>query len=67
MRPAVGQGARSVSFRSVLRPCTVPRVRPSLNEVLSMLWIDYAQEEPERLSPKARDLRTELLDRLRAT
>ncbi|MCY4215055.1 MAG: hypothetical protein OXF68_15715 [Gammaproteobacteria bacterium] len=37
-----------------------------LHEVLSMLWVDYAQEEPKRLSPKARDLRAELLSRLRA-
>ena len=44
-----------------------PQLLQELNEVLSMLWIDYAQEEPERLSPKAQDLRTELLDRLRAT
>lgn len=43
-----------------------PQLLQELNEVLSMLWIDYAQEEPERLSPKARDLRAELLDRLRA-
>ena len=42
-----------------------PQLIRELNEVLSMLWIDYAQEEPERLSPKARDLRAELLDRLR--
>ena len=44
-----------------------PQLLLELNEVLSMLWIDYAQEEPERLSPKARDLRTELLNRLQAT
>ena len=43
-----------------------PQLLQELNEVLSMLWIDYAQEEPERLSPKARELRIELLDRLRA-
>lgn len=43
-----------------------PQLLLELNDVLSMLWIDYAQEEPERLSPKARDLRAELLDRLRA-
>ena len=33
-----------------------PQLLQELNEVLSMLWIDYAQEEPERFSPKARDL-----------
>ena len=43
-----------------------PQLLQELNEVLSMLWIDYAQEEPDRLSPKAQDLRAELLDRLRA-
>ena len=43
-----------------------PKLLQELNEVLSMLWIDYAQEEPEGLSPKARDLRAELLGRLRA-
>ena len=43
-----------------------PQLLQELNEVLSMLWIDYAQEQPDRLSPKAQDLRTELRDRLRA-
>lgn len=43
-----------------------PQLLQELNEVLSMLWIDYAQEEPEQLSPSARELRTELSDRLRA-
>ena len=43
-----------------------PQLLHELNEVLSMLWIDYAQEEPERLSPKAQNLRTQLLQRLRA-
>ena len=43
-----------------------PQLLQELNEVLSMLWIDYAQEEPDRLSPKAQDLRAELLNRLRA-
>lgn len=38
---------------------------PELREVLSMLWSDYAQEEPQRLSPKSCELRAELLDRLR--
>ena len=42
-----------------------PQLLHELNEVLSMLWSDYAQEEPQRLSPKARELRTELLHRLR--
>ena len=43
-----------------------PELLRELHEVLTILWIDYAQEEPERLSPKARDLRTELLHRLQA-
>ena len=42
-----------------------PQLLLELSEVLSMLWTDYAQEEPRRLSPKARRLRTELLGRLR--
>ena len=44
-----------------------PQLLQELNEVLAMLWIDYAQEQPERLSPEAQNLRIELLERLRAT
>ncbi len=43
-----------------------PKLLRELNEVLSMLWLDYAQEEPDRLSPRARNLRAELLARLQA-
>ena len=53
-------------FEIALSADSRPQLLRDLNEVLSMLWIDYAQEEPERLSPKARDLRAELLDRFRA-
>ncbi len=38
-----------------------------LNEALSMLWIEYGEESPDRLSPKARRLRTDLRKRLTAT
>lgn len=37
-----------------------------LQEALSMLWIEYGDESPERLSPKARRLRSDLRKRLRA-
>ena len=37
-----------------------------LQEALSMLWIEYAEESPDRLSPKARRLRTDLRKRLTA-
>lgn len=37
-----------------------------LNEALSMLWIEYGEESPDRLSPKARRLRTDLRKRLTA-
>ena len=37
-----------------------------LQEALSMLWIEYGEESPERLSPKARRLRTDLRKRLTA-
>ena len=35
-----------------------------LHEALSMLWIEYGQEAPDRLSPKARGLHTRLRKRL---
>ena len=53
-------------FEITLSAKSCPELLRELHEVLSMLWVDYAQEEPERLSPKARDLRSELLHRLRA-
>ena len=37
-----------------------------LQEALSMLWFEYGEESPERLSPKARRLRTALRRRLTA-
>lgn len=37
-----------------------------LQEALSMLWIEYGEESPDRLSPKARRLRTVLRKRLTA-
>ena len=37
-----------------------------LQEALSMLWIEYGEESPDRLSPKARQLRNELRKRLTA-
>ena len=37
-----------------------------LHEALSMLWIEYGKESPDRLSPKARRLRTDLRKRLTA-
>ena len=36
-----------------------------LHEALSMLWIEYGEESPDRLSLKARVLRTRLRERLR--
>ena len=53
-------------FEITLSANSRPELLRELHEVLTMLWIDYAQEEPERLSPKAQDLRTELLHRLQA-
>ena len=35
----------------------------ALTETLEMLWTEYAQENPETLSRKARELRRDLLDR----
>ena len=37
-----------------------------LQEALSMLWIEYGEESPDRLSPKAQRLRTDLRKRLTA-
>ena len=37
-----------------------------LHEALSMLWIEYGEESPDRLSPKARRLRADLRKRLTA-
>ena len=37
-----------------------------LHEALSMLWIEYGEESPDRLSPKARRLRADLRERLTA-
>ena len=37
----------------------------ALNSTLDMLWNEYAQEHPERLSGDARRLRLALLDRIR--
>ena len=37
----------------------------SLDSTLDMLWEEYAQERPERLSADARKLRLALLDRIR--
>ena len=37
-----------------------------LQEALSMLWIEYGEESPDRLSPKALRLRTDLRERLTA-
>ena len=36
-----------------------------LMEEFTMLWEEYAQEDPNKLSPKAKRLRTYLLDRLK--
>lgn len=37
-----------------------------MQEALSMLWIEYGEESPDRLSPKAQRLHTELRKRLTA-
>jgi len=41
-------------------------LRHELQEALSMLWIEYGEESPDRLSPKARRLRDDLRKRLTA-
>ena len=43
-----------------------PLLLEELNEALSMLWLEYADEQPEVLSAKARRLRAKLRERLRA-
>ena len=43
-----------------------PDLHHELQEALSMLWIEYGEESPDRLSPKARRLRTDLRKRLTA-
>lgn len=43
-----------------------PGLLRELDEALAMLRVEYATEQPDRLSPKARELRNELLARLRA-
>lgn len=42
-----------------------PELHQELHEALSMLWIEYGEESPSRLSPKARKLRKSLRDRIR--
>ena len=43
-----------------------PQLIRDLDEELSMLWLEYAEESLDRLSPKARSLRVQLLGRLRS-
>ena len=43
-----------------------PDLDDELREALSMLWIEYGEESPERLSPKAQRLRSDLRKRLTA-
>ena len=43
-----------------------PELDAELQEVLSMLWIEYGQESPDRLSPEAQRLHTDLRKRLTA-
>ena len=38
-----------------------------VHEALAMLWTEYAQERPEKLSPKAKALRAEVRARLAPT
>ena len=42
-----------------------PELEEALDSTLDMLWNEYAQEHPERLSGDARRLRLALLDRIR--
>ena len=44
-----------------------PELEEALDSTLDMLWEEYAQERPERLSGDARRLRFALLDRIRRT
>lgn len=47
--------------------CSRSDLHHELQEALSILWIEYGEESPERLSRKARRLRTDLRKRLTAT
>ena len=42
-----------------------PDLEDALDDSLVMLWTEYAQEQPSRLSPKAQELRSQLLGRFR--
>ena len=42
-----------------------PELEDALDESLVMLWTEYAQEHPSRLSPKAQELRKKLLEMFR--
>lgn len=44
-----------------------PELEEALDSTLDILWEEYAQERPERLSGDARELRLGLLDRIRRT
>ena len=46
--------------------CSRSDLHHELHEALSMLWIEYGEESPNRLSPKARRLRIDLRKRLTA-
>ncbi len=46
---------------------TRPQLKDDLDDSLAMLWAEYAQEDRSRLSPKAQDLRNEILGRFRET
>ena len=46
--------------------CSRSDLHHELQEALSMLWIEYAEESPEQLSSKARRLRIDLRKRLTA-
>ena len=42
-----------------------PELESALYETLAMLWNEYAQEQPQRLSPRAQQMREELRSRIR--
>ncbi len=46
--------------------CSRSDLHQELHEAVSMLWIEYGQESPDRLSPKAQRLRHLLRNRLKA-
>ncbi len=46
--------------------CSRSDLHHELHEALSMLWIEYGEESPDKLSPKARRLRIDLRKRLTA-